>query len=131
MDGIITIASEFSVRETVDRLERIIGSRGFAVFAHIDHSAAASKIGMQLRPTELLVFGNPKVGTTLMQDEQTAGLDLPAKILVWEDAESRVWLSYNAATWIAKRHELGSKSDASIKKIETVLADVSKAAATP
>ena len=130
MDGIITIASEFSVRETVDRLEHIIGSRGFSVFAHIDHSAAASKSGMQLRPTELLVFGNPKVGTSLMQDKQTAGLDLPAKILVWEAADSSVWLSYNAATWIAKRHDLGAKSDASIMKIEAVLADISKAAAT-
>lgn len=128
--GMITIASEFSVRETVDRLESIIASTGFTVFARIDHAANAIRTGMALRPTELIIFGNPEVGTLLMQDRQTAGLDLPVKMLAWEDADSRVWLSYYAAILLTKRHDLSAESDASIEAIEAVLATVSKAAAT-
>ncbi len=129
-DGVITLASEYPVRETVDRFASIAESRGMTVFARIDHAANAAQVGMELRPTELLVFGNPTVGTTLMQDKQTAGLDLPVKVLVWEDADSRVWLSYDSVAWIAKRHGLGTRSDASVKAIELVLATVSNAAAT-
>ncbi len=129
-DGVITIASELSVRETADRLESIVASHGFTVFARIDHAANAIKIGMELRPTELIIFGNPKVGTLLMQDKQTIGLDLPVKILVWEDADSRVWLSHYAAIRLTKQHDLGTRSDASIETIGTVLAAVSEAAAT-
>lgn len=127
-DGVITLASQFPVHETVDRLASSVESNGFMVFARIDHAAHAAKIGMELRPTELLIFGNPKVGTSLMQDQQTAGLDLPVKVLTWEDADSRVWLSYYTAAWIAKQHDLGAHSEASIKAIEAVLAAVSQAA---
>lgn len=129
-DGVITLASEYPVRETVDRFASIAESRGMTVFARIDHAANAAQVGMELRPTELLVFGNPTVGTALMQDKHTAGLDLPVKVLVWEDADSRVWLSYDSVAWIAKRHGLGTRSDASVKAIELVLATVSNAAAT-
>jgi uncharacterized protein (DUF302 family) len=129
-DGIVTVASAFSVRETVDRLASLVASQGFTVFARIDHAANAAHVGITLRPTELLILGNPEVGTALMQDQQTAGLDLPVKLLAWEDADAQVWVSYYTANWIAQRHDLGSESAASIQKLEAVLANVSKAATT-
>lgn len=130
-DNVVTIASEVSHRETVARLEAGVAERGFTVFARIDHAAAAAEVGMELRPTFLLVFGNPEVGTFLMQDQQRVGLDLPVKVLVWEDADSRVWLSRSTAASIAERHALGNQSAASIRKIDAVLGAVCSAAAYP
>jgi uncharacterized protein (DUF302 family) len=98
------------VRETIDRLAAKVTSLGLMVFARIDHAAGAGQAGMPLRPTELLIFGNPKGGTPLMQDQQTAGIDLPVKVLAWEDANGKVWLTYNDAAWLAERHGLGPNS---------------------
>jgi len=109
-NGLITIPSAFSVRETIDRLAAKVTSLGLNVFARIDHAAGAAQVSMALRPTELLIFGNAKGGTSLMQDQQTAGVDLPLKALAWEDANGRVWLSYNDPAWIAERHGLGQIS---------------------
>jgi uncharacterized protein (DUF302 family) len=117
-DGLTTIPSAFSVRDTVDRLERTAVARGLTVFARIDHAGGAAQVGMTLRPTELVLFGNPRAGTPLMQDRQTAGIDLPLKALAWEDAEGHVWLSYNEATWLAKRHGLGPDSSAAVSALE-------------
>jgi uncharacterized protein (DUF302 family) len=117
-NGLITVASRFSVRETIDRLTAAITSAGLLVFARIDHAAGAAQVGMELRPTELLIFGNPRGGTPLMQDRQTAGIDLPVKALVWEDEEGKVWLTYNEAKWLATRHELGASSKDAVEAIE-------------
>ncbi len=108
--GLITIRSAFSVKETIDRLEANATSHGLTIFARIDHAGGAAQVGMPLRPTELLIFGNAKGGTPLMQDHQTAGLDLPLKALAWEDAEGKVWLTRNASEWIVARHGPGRKA---------------------
>ena len=120
--GLITVASEFSVAETINRLTAVVEAAGFTVFARIDHAANAAPIGMELRPTQVLIFGNPKGGTLLMQDQQTIGLDLPLRVLAWEDATGHVWISYDDPVWIAKRHVLGSRSEATIKAMTTGLA---------
>ncbi len=128
--GLVTIPSAFSVRETIDRLVSTVTSHGLTVFARIDHADNATKVAMPLRPTELLIFGNPKGGTPLMQDRQTAGIDLPVKALAWEDADGKVWLSYNDAAWLAQRHGLGAKSADAVKAIAAGMAAVTKAAAS-
>jgi uncharacterized protein (DUF302 family) len=117
-NGLITVASRFSVSETLDRLTAAITSAGLLVFARINHARNAEEVGLELRPTELLIFGHPKGGTPLMQDKQTAGIDLPVKALVWEDEEGTVWLTYNEAAWLATRHELGASSKNAIEAIE-------------
>jgi uncharacterized protein (DUF302 family) len=121
-NGLITVASRFSVGETLDRLTAAIISAGMLVFARINHASNAKEVGLELRPTELLIFGHPKGGTPLMQDKQTAGIDLPVKALAWEDEEGRVWLTYNEAAWLATRHALGASSKNAIEAIEAGLA---------
>jgi uncharacterized protein (DUF302 family) len=123
-NGLITVASRFSVSETLDRLTAAITSAGLLVFARINHARNAEEVGLELRPTELLIFGHPKGGTPLMQDKQTAGIDLPVKALVWEDEEGKVWLTYNEAAWLATRHELGASSKNAIAAIEVGLANL-------
>jgi len=88
----------------MDRLEAEISAKGMKVFARIDHAAGAAEAGLELRPTELIIFGNARGGTPLMQSVQTVGIDLPLKALVWEDASGTTWLSYNELSWIARRH---------------------------
>jgi uncharacterized protein (DUF302 family) len=121
-NGLITVASRFSVGETLDRLTAAIISAGMLVFARINHAGNAEEVGLELRPTELLIFGHPKGGTPLMQDKQTAGIDLPVKALAGEDEEGRVWLTYNEAAWLATRHALGASSKNAIEAIEAGLA---------
>jgi uncharacterized protein (DUF302 family) len=103
-NGLITIASHYNVKDTVDRLDAAIRSKGMTIFARVDHAAGAAAVGMPLRPTELLIFGNARGGTPLMELEQTIGIDLPLKALAWEDASGKTWLSYNDTTWLAARH---------------------------
>ena len=105
-DGLISIKSKYSVDETLNRLESVVKGKGLTVFTRIDHTAGANKVDKELRPTKLLVFGNPKVGTQLMQSNQTAGIDLPMKALAWEDATGQVWLTYSSASYIADRHHI-------------------------
>jgi uncharacterized protein (DUF302 family) len=128
-NGLITIPSRFPVRETIDRLVEKVQSLGLHVFARVDHAAGAAKVGMQLRPTELLIFGNPKGGTPLMIDAQTAGIDLPIKAMAYEDAAGKTWLTYNDAAWIASRHELGAASADAVKAIAAGMALVTRYAA--
>ena len=104
-DGLVSIKSAYSAADTATRLENTIKDKGLTLFARINHSAGAEKIGKKLRPTEVFVFGNPQGGTPLMECAQTAGIDLPLKALVWEDASAQVWLSYNDPAYLAKRHE--------------------------
>jgi uncharacterized protein (DUF302 family) len=99
--GLTTIRSRSSVKATIDRLEASLKAGGVIVFARIDHAAGAISVGMSLRPTELLIFGNPKGGTPLMQANQTIGIDLPLKVLAWEDASGGVWVTYNDPAWLA------------------------------
>ncbi len=129
-NGLITLASAFSVTETIDRLAELATQRGLHVFARIDHANGAAKAGMALRPTQLLIVGNPTGGTPLMQDRQTAGIDLPVKALAWEDADGRVWLSTNDAAWIAERHGLGPESKKAVEAMTAGMAALTKAAAT-
>lgn len=107
-DGLVSIKSPHGPKETMDRLEGTVKQRGLSVFARIDHAAGAGKIGKSLRPTELLIFGNPKGGTPFMECAQSVGIDLPLKALVWQDAENQVWLSYNDPEYLAKRHHVAN-----------------------
>jgi uncharacterized protein (DUF302 family) len=127
--GLITIASAHSVKDTIDRLVADVTSKGMTVFARIDHAAGAQGVGLALRPTELVIFGNAKGGTPLMQSQQTIGIDLPLKALVWEDAAGAVWLSYNDPAWLAARHGLADDGGAVAKTLATALDAMSKRAA--
>ncbi len=103
-DGLVELKSAHGVKETIDRLETAVKARGLNVFLRVDHAAGAKKIGKELRPTELLVFGNPQGGTPLMECAQTTGIDLPLKALAWQDAAGQVWLGYNDPAFLAARH---------------------------
>lgn len=125
-DGLIAVKSPHSAKETMDRLEKLVGQRGLNVFLRIDHSAGAAKIGTKLRPTELLVFGNPQGGTPFMECAQSVGIDLPLKALVWEDSTGQVWLGYNDPEFLARRHEVpGCPVAANMRK---ALAGIAEAA---
>lgn len=121
-DGLIVIASKFAPKETIDRLAAAVAAKGMTVFARVDHAAGAAEVALPLRPTELLVFGNAKAGTPLMQANQALGIDLPLKALVFEDAAGKVWLAYNDPHWIAQRHKLGADADAAVKAMAAALA---------
>jgi len=105
--GLNTVLSRRSVGDTIDALVAIVEAAGLTVFARIDHGAGAAGVGLVLRPTQLLVFGNPTAGTPLMQENQVSGIDLPMKALAWEDADGEVWIIYPDAGWIGARHGLG------------------------
>jgi uncharacterized protein (DUF302 family) len=120
-DGLISIASQHSAHDTVERLIAALAKRGLTVFARVDHAAGAASVGLPLRPTEVVLFGNPKGGTVLMQDQQTAGIDLPLKVLIWEDAAGKAWLAYNDPYWIKQRHGLGTTSATAVEALAEVL----------
>jgi uncharacterized protein (DUF302 family) len=105
-EGIVQIPSHHSVDETVDKLKAILNAKGVTMFALIDHSGEAGKVGMKMPPTKLLIFGNPKAGTPLMLASPSAAIDLPLKILVAEDAQGKVWISYNSPEYLQERHGL-------------------------
>lgn len=104
VDGLTTLRSNHGPKATMDRLEAAVKARGMTVFARIDHAAGAVSAGLSLRPTELLIFGNAKAGTPLMQAAQSLGIDLPLKALVWQDEAGDTWISGNDPSWLAKRH---------------------------
>ena len=106
-DGLVTVRSANTPRETLDRFEAVAKSKGMKIFGRIDHAAGARSIGQELRPTELLIFGNPQGGTPLMACAQSAGIDLPLKALAWQDASGQVWLAYHDPAWLATRHGTG------------------------
>ena len=109
--GLVTKRSAYPVAETMDRLERAVKDRQLIVVARVDHAAAAQKAGLTLRPTQLLIFGNPKAGTPLMQSAQSIGIDLPLKVLVWEDDKGQAWLAYNDPAWLAPRHDVTDRAE--------------------
>lgn len=128
-DGVVNVKSAHSVKETADRLEKALKSKGMTVFTRIDHAAGAKKVGKELAPTELVIFGNPKVGTPLMQCGHSVAIDLPQKALIWQDKGGQVWLSYNDPNYLAKRHDI--KNCGVVAKISNALKNFSTAATKP
>ena len=128
-NGLTTVPSRYDVKVTVDRLEAAAKAKGLTIFARIDHAAGARTIGLTLRRTELLIFGNAKGGTPLMQLQQTIGIDLPLKALAWEDAAGKTWLSYNEPEWLASRHGLTEQAGNSVKALASAIEALAKGAA--
>lgn len=129
-DGLITLRSAYGPGETMNRLVEAVTRGGMAVLARIDHAGAAQKVGLDLRPTEVLIFGNPKAGTPLMQEVQTMAIDLPLKALVWQDEAGATWLSYNDPGWLATRHGLDSGKDNVLGIMSAALANCARQATT-
>ena len=129
-EGMIDVESSFGVQETGDRLENVLKEKGMTIFNRVKHSDAAKNAGVELRETELIIFGNPKVGSPLMKCQQSVAIDLPQKALIWKDENGQVWLSYNAPQYLAKRHDLKECMEV-IKKVEKALSNFSKAATMP
>ena len=128
MEGLTSIRSRFGPKETMDRLQAEIRAQGMTVFARIDHAAGSAEVGLTLRATELIIFGNARGGTPLMQSAQTVGIDLPLKALVWEDASGTTWLSYNEPIWIAQRHSVANAEQV-VSKMAATLSAISRTAA--
>ena len=127
---LVTLPSAHGAAQTVERLKSLLSQKGIHLFADIDHAAGAEKVGLALRPTQVLVFGNPKAGTPLMQARQTVGLDLPLRVLVWEDSEGKVWLTYRRVADLARAHHI-TGHDATVKALDDGLAALARAAASP
>jgi uncharacterized protein (DUF302 family) len=121
-NGIIDRPSNHSVDLTVDKLKGILQSKGVTLFALVDHSGEAEKVGMRMRPTKLLIFGSPKAGTPLMLAAPSIGIDLPLKILVWEDGQGKAWISYNSPQYLQQRHGLPQELLQNIAVVETLAA---------
>jgi uncharacterized protein (DUF302 family) len=128
VEGLTAFASSFDPRTTMDRLVAAIEKRGIAILARIDHAAAAEKFGLALRPTELLIFGHPRAGTPLMEAAQSAGIDLPLRALVWQNADARTWLAYNNPDWIGARHHIGAGLESTTQGMTADLMAVAKEA---
>jgi uncharacterized protein (DUF302 family) len=125
-NGIVNKPSKHSVDDTLGKLRNILEAKGIAVFALIDHSGEAAKVGMKMRPTKLLIFGNPKGGTPLMLAAPSIAIDLPLKILIWQDDQEKVWVSYNTPEYLAERHGLPPHLAQNIGFIETLAANIAE-----
>jgi uncharacterized protein (DUF302 family) len=130
-DGIITLQSAYEPKETLDRLAAAVAAHGMTIFARIDHAGAASDVDMELRPTELLVFGNARAGTPLMQSSQLIGIDLPLRALAWQDESQASWLSYVDPAWLANRFGIAATAQTSIDRMIAVLRLVTAEATKP
>jgi uncharacterized protein (DUF302 family) len=128
--GLVIEPCTHPVKETADRLADAIAARGLTLFARIDHAAGAAAAGMTVRPTELLIFGNAKGGTPLMQETQTIGIDLPLKALIWEDAAGKVWFGYNDPAWLAERHGVGDEARTAVAALTVGLEGLARNATT-
>lgn len=128
--GLVNIQSAHAVAQTADRMEALLKEKGMRIFIRINHAAGAQKAGIALRPTELIVFGNPKVGAPLMARQQSIAIDLPQKMLIWEDAAGKVWLTYNQPDYLALRHGLPADL-APFQKVGGVLQQLTATAAAP
>jgi uncharacterized protein (DUF302 family) len=122
-NGIVNVPSHQSVDQTLEKLQEMLRAKGVAVFALIDHSGEAAKVGMRMPPTKVLIFGNPKAGTPLMLAAPSIAIDLPLKILIWEDAQHKVWISYNTPEYLQKRHGVPQELMANIAVVETLAAE--------
>ncbi len=130
-EGLITVRSSHGPEVTMNRFEADVRGRGMTVFARIDHAMSAAAAGLLLRSTDLLIFGNARAGTPLMQDVQTIGIDLPLKVLVWHDTSGTTWLSYNDLNWLAQRHGLHVTANTSIEAMAEALQDIAQKATAP
>jgi len=128
-NGVVALKSPYSASETMNRLEAQVKQRGLVVLARVDHAGAAARVGRTLRPTELLIFGNPQAGTPLMECVQTVGIDLPMKALVWVDVQQQVWLGYNDPEWLVQRHT-ATRCPAA-KTVADALAGIAEATVAP
>lgn len=128
VDGLIKQKSMHSVAVTLDRLENLVKKKGITIAARWKHSAKAKKVNIEMRDTELLIFGNPKLGSHLMTSQQTAAIDLPLKAIAWKDADGQVWLAYNDPAYIAKRHGISDRDEV-LKKMSEALAGLTAKAA--
>lgn len=128
-DGLVAVKSTRNVTVTMDRVEALAKQRGLMVFARIDHAAGAAKIGKTLRPTQVIIIGNPEGGTPFMECAQTVGIDLPLKVLVWEDASAQVWLGYNDPAYLARRH--GDEKCPAVENLRKALSGLTDAAVAP
>lgn len=124
-DGLIALKSPYEAKQTMDRFESNAKEKGLKVFARVDHTAGAVSVGMTLRPTEVLIFGNPKGGTPFMECAQTLGIDMPLKALVWQDAKGQVWLGYNDPAYLARRHH--AKNCPAVAPLSKALSGLAKA----
>jgi uncharacterized protein (DUF302 family) len=127
--GLVTVRSAYGPEETLNRLEAELVAKGMRVFARVDHAAGADAVGLPLQPTELLVFGNARGGTPLMQEVRTIGVDLPIRVLVWQDAARDTWLTYNDPRWLARRHGLGRQAAGAVAAMAAMLQTLLAAAA--
>jgi uncharacterized protein (DUF302 family) len=130
-DGLVTVKSTFGPEETMNRYEAEVHAKGMIVFAHVDHAAGAAAAGLPLRPTDLLIFGNARGGTPLMQSMQTIGIDLPLKALVWQDASGATWLSYNDPAYLTHRHGLDDSANPTVAAMSGALKAIATKATTP
>jgi uncharacterized protein (DUF302 family) len=129
VDGLVAIKSPHNPKDTMDRLEALLKQKGLTIFARIDHAVGAARVGQVLRPTEVLIFGNPQGGTPFMQCAQTVGIDLPLKALVWQDASGQVWLGYNDPSFLAQRH--GASPCPVTENLKKALAGFAQGAVAP
>jgi uncharacterized protein (DUF302 family) len=129
-NGLITKKSAHSAKVTIDRLENILKEKGITVALRWSHSDRAKSVGIELRPTELIIFGNPKLGSHMFTSKQTAGIDLPMKALAWEDENGQTWLSYNDPAWFAARHGISDRPEI-VKKMTGALKKFTDKAAAP
>lgn len=127
-DGMINVKSKHSVSQTADKLEKVLSSKGMTIFNRIKHSESAMKVGIEIVPTELIIFGNPKVGSPLMKCAPTVAIDLPQKALIWQDANQRVWISYNDPAHLKQRHNIKG-CDKVLSKVTGALGKLTAAAA--
>ncbi len=126
-NGLVTVQSSHDVDTTANKLETALSSKGMTVFARIDHAAGAKNADIDLRPTQVIIFGNPKIGSHLMACSQSTGIDLPQKALIYEDASGGVWLSYNSPGYLSERHSI-SGCDEVLKKVSGALGKFAQAA---
>jgi uncharacterized protein (DUF302 family) len=128
IEGMIDVASNHSVSQTADRLEKVLKSKGMKIFGRVPHSKAAKGVGIEISPTELIIFGNPKVGSPLMKCANSVAIDLPQKALIWQDANGEVWISYNDPQYLKKRHNIEG-CDKVLNKVSGALSKLTAAAA--
>ncbi len=129
-DGLVKNLSAHSVQTTMDSLENLVRNKGLTVFVRIDHAAGAAEVGEEMLPTQLLMFGNPAIGTNLMTSQRTVGVDLPIKVLIWEEPDGKVWIAYNDPAYLAKRHGIDDR-DAVLDKMGRAVKGLVSAAASP
>lgn len=128
VDGVVNVKSKFAVSHTADRFVGIVKKKGMKVMAHIKHDKGAKSVGIDIKPTELVIFGNPKIGAPMIACTRSIGIDLPQKLLVWEDDDGQVWMSYNDPVYIADRHQLKDDCRGGLQKVAGALAKLSKKA---